>query len=485
MKIAPIQALAAIDPLFVEKLTDLERLILPALYILWRRPEQMISRADWRYLVFLCGRGWGKSFAIATEVNRRVEAGEAKAIGLMAPTEDRVEEVQIKFLIATAPPWFKPERYLGGLRWPNGVTAEVHTPIEPERSRSSNFDLVWLTEIVDWQASTRFQAFKTITTACRIGRAQVIADTTSKGKNDVIDHLFECNAKDPNAHPIVRGEMFDNPLLSKKYLKSECAKYTGQEFGEEVLGRKYSEAQGASWKQAWLDDHRVDAPPAKRARRIVAIDPAQVSHAGADETGMVVGDDDGAGHAYLVADLSGRMRPEEWGDLAVEECAERGAAGVVIETNHMGDQAAFTIKSRAAVYRSARFPRGLSVRILPKDDKKAFPPHAPGIIYIREKWSRVSKGARASGPASEGEAGNVHHAGPKERYAALELELTTYAGVGPSPNRLDAYAFLIAELRNLGEKTNAPPPADAEQARKAHENLRQRLAVIGRSRRVG
>jgi len=482
-RIAPVQALAALGETF-EGLTDVERLVLPYLYQLWRRPEQILSRFDWRYLTFLCGRGWGKSFAIATEINRRVEAGEAKSIGLMAPTEDRVEEVQIKFLIDVAPPWFKPERYLGGLRWPNGVVAEVHTPIAPEGSRSSNFDLVWLSEIIAWQHTTRLLAFKTITTACRIGAAQVICDTTSKGKNDVIDHLFERNASDPATYPIVRGTTFDNPLLGKKYLKAECAKYTGQEFGEEILGRKYSEAQGASWKQKWIDDRRLPAPPLRKARRIVAIDPAQVSHAGADETGMVVGDDDGEGHAHLVKDLSARYTPEEWGDAAVAECLA-GAAGVVIEVNHMGDQAAFVIKSRAALVKTERFPRGLSIRIL-KDDGKPFPPHAPGIIYVREKWSRTNKVERASGPASESEAGHVHHCGPKENYTELERQLTTYVlGVGPSPNRLDAYAFLITELRNLGEQSKAPPVADAAQAAQAHAALRERLRAVGKNRRIG
>lgn len=483
--VSPVQALAALAPDLFNDLSELEQLIVPFAFELWRRPEQIISRDDWRYLTYICGRGKGKTWAIATEVNRRVESGEATAVGLMAPTEDRVEEVQIKALIETAPPWFKPERYLGGLIWPNGVKAEVHTPIVPDGSRSSNFDLVWLTEIVAWQKTTRLEAFKTITTACRTGKAQVIADTTSKGKNEVIEHLLELHAKDPDAYPMIRGSTFDNPMLSRKYLKAECAKYVGQEFGEEIMGLVYRQAAGASFKQAWIDRNRVkpeDVPPL--ARKIVSIDPSLVSTDGADDKGIVVGGDDGAGHAYILADLSGPWTPEEWGDIAVEQCAEHGAAGVVIETNHMGEQAGYTIKSRAAVYKSAEFPHGLQVRYLPKSDGKPFPPRKPGIIYIREKFSRGSKQTRAGGAASETEAGHAHMVG---RFATLEGQLTTFIDGGGqrSPNQYDAHNQLIDELCDLAQETpKRAPAAQAAEVSEAQALMRKSWQQSTRKRTI-
>ncbi len=486
-QISPIQALATLAPDLFDSLSELERLVVPFAFELWRRPEQIISREDWRFLCYICGRGKGKTWAIATEVNRRVEAGEAKAVGLMAPTEDRVEEVQIQALIATAPPWFKPERYLGGLVWPNGVIAEVHTAIAPRGSAGSNFDLVWLTEIVAWQKTTRVEAFDCITTACRTGRAQVICDTTSKGKNEIIETLLELHATDPAACIMIRGSTFDNPMLSRKYLKSECAKYSGQSFGEEICGLVYRQSAGASFKQAWIDRNRVKADEVPRlVRKVVAIDPSLVSTEGADDKGIVVGGDDGRGHAYVTDDLSGPHTPEEWGDIAVEQCAEHDAAGVVIETNHMGEQAGYTIKSRAAVYRSAEFPHGLQVRYLPKKGGGPFPVRKPGIIYIREVYSRTDKQDRAGGSASETEAGHVHMVGPRGRFAVLEGQLTTYVvGTGQrSPNQYDAHNFLIDELCDLAQEKVRAPAVEAAQAAKAHELLRVGLKRIGSARRI-
>ncbi len=480
-KISPIEALAYLAPDLFDTLTDAEDLLLPFMYELWRRPEQVISRLDWRYLTYICGRGKGKTFAVGTEINRRVEAGEAKAIGLMAPTEPRVEQVQIGTLIATAPPWFKPERYLGGLIWPNGVVAEVHSAIEAERSRSSNFDLTWLCEIVDWQHTTRMQAFKTITTATRIGRAQVICDTTSKGRNDVIEHLLALHRADPATYPMIRGTTFDNPLLTKKYLKAECSKYVGQEFGEEILGLIYMQVAGASFEQAWLDRHRHAGAPPRLVRKIVSIDPALVSHEGADKKGIIGGGDDGHGHVYILGDFSDRLTPAHWGDVAVRLCAEEDYAGAIVETNHMGEQAAYTIKSRAAIYRSAAFPNGLVTRILPNDGKP-FPRRTPGVIYIREKYARTDKVSRAGGPASETEAGHVHLCGT---FPELEGQLTTYiAGQGRSPNQFDAYNYLVTELCDLAEDVKRMPRVEAAQAAHAQAELQHALRKIGAGRTI-
>lgn len=473
-RVAPAVALAHVAPEFFDTLTDAERLVLPFMHDLWLRPEQRVRRdGDWRYHGFIAGRGWGKSYTIATEINRRVEEGTAKHVALMAPTEPRVEEVQIKFLLDTAPPWFRPEPYKGGLVWPNGVCAVVFTPEAPGRSRSENIELTWLCEIVDWQANTRKDAFENITTATRIGRAQVIWDTTSKGKNEVIRHLESLNASDPYVYPITRGTTFDNPLLSRKYLASVCRQYTGRRYEEEILGRTFNESAGAVFRQEWIDAHRVSAvlPPDAIDLRLVAVDPALSNREDADETGIVVGSRDREREdVYVEQDLSGRYAPEEWGDIVVRQCADNGAAGAIVERNHLGDHPVYVLRSRAA-------NRGLTVHVLAKG--KPFPRRVPGRIYVREVVAARDKISRAGGPAAETEAGRVHLVG---ELPELELELTTYEpGVSKSPNRYDSCVYLVTELRGLAE---APPPtnpiADVHDARKAHAQLRERLSRIGR-----
>jgi phage terminase large subunit-like protein len=449
--ISPAQFAASV-PGFYESLTPRERAVLPFLSDFWLRPDQRITPGSWRSWGQLGGRGFGKSTAIAAFVNGEVAAGRATSIALMAPTDDRVEEVPIKFLIETAPPHMRPERYQGGLIWPNGVRAESFTPEAPGRPRSGNYSLTWLVEIVDWNPNTRLEAFKNITTACRVGRAQVVWDTTSKGVNDVILALLAAHARDPIANRITRGTMLDNPALSEQYLREECAKYLGREFAEEVLGRTYTETAGAQFQQAWLDRARVapeDMPAL--ANTIAVIDPAQSTRADADETGLArvsLGRD---GHVYFRDDESGRMSPEEWGDQAIAWCNE-DASGVMIERNKIGDLGVAVIRARAQT-------AGLKVRLL-TEAQRTFPARTRGVVYVREVVAASSKFSRGSGPAVHTEARRVHLVGT---FPKLEHELVTYEpGTRRSPNRYDCYVYGVLELAGLSRDTpGAPAVAEA------------------------
>lgn len=432
------------DPHAFDNLTPAQTLALAHCPELWLRPSQFIPRTNlWRYYGFVCGRGWGKSHAIATEIHRRVAAGEATRIGLMGPTEQRVDDVQVAFLVETSPPWFKAERYLGGVRWPNGVRALPFSAEEPDRPRGDNFDLAWLNEIVGWDPESARTAFNNITTAVRKGAAQVLWDTTTKGRNTVISHLFERFRDNPQRYPIQRGTMFDNPCLPPDYIRDEIAKYTpgSRSYREEVLGEFLDESAGALWRQRWLDDHRVSVAP-DLGLTLVSVDPALSARASADETGLVVGGRKD-GHAYIYADHSGHLAVEQWGDKAVAECLDNGAAGVIVERNHLGDNPAFVLRSRARC-------RGREIRVLAAD--RPFPPRDPSTIWVREVSATRSKGERARAPASETEAGRVHIVGTLHD---LEAELTSYEpGQRQSPNRLDALAWLVTEL--LGLRQGAP-----------------------------
>jgi phage terminase large subunit-like protein len=445
---APLTALAHCSDFDIDELSDAD--FIAAFGTdddIFLRPEQHIPEGMWRYYGFICGRGFGKSIAIASEINRRVIIGAARAIALMAPNEDRVDEVQIAFLIETAPPWFKPIRHLGALVWPNGARAEVFTPEAPGRTRSGNFDLSWLCEIVDWQHTTRKEAFDNITTATRVRGVyppQVIWDTTSRGKNDVILELLALNEEEPETYPIQRGTTFDNPMLPRDYLRAECRKYTGRRFGEEIKGEVYAENEGALWHQDWIDDNRRPHSPSPIALRLVSIDPAISIQETADDTGLIVGSADHVGDVYVEKDLSGHHAPEVWCELAVKECAENNAAGIVIERNRGGDVNIALIRVHAGL-------RGMALHMLKKEEP--FPRRVAGKIFVKEMWAATSKQSRAAGPASYGKLGRVHHVGPKEHFAATELELTTWEpGTRESPNKLDAHSYLIAELAGLNDE---------------------------------
>lgn len=444
------QALRA-NPRAFDALSDAETLALAYAHDLWLRPTQLIPAGAWRYYGFIAGRGFGKSTPIACEINRRVECGETTKIALMGPTETRVDEVQVEMLVETSPPWFRAEKYLGGVLWPNGVRAFPYTAEEPEGPRGPSFDLAWLTEIVAWDRSGAVTAFNNITTATRRGRRpQVLWDTTSKGYHEVIEHLLERNAENPARFPIVRGTMFDNHCLPPEYVKDELAKYVvgSRAYREEVLGEVLGEAAGALWQRAWLDAHRVaDARP---EHSVVAWDPALSTAPEADESGIVVVGRAGR-HAYVTEDLSGRYPPEDSGDLVVSRCIDHGCAGVVVARNHAGDNPASWIRSRAT-------NRGWSVVVIPTRDKRPIPPRQHGTIWVKELHESTSKGTRATPVATETEAGRVHLVGT---FPELEQELTTWRPGRKSPNRLDAMVQGVTEVLELWRDVGASARACA------------------------
>lgn len=479
--VAPVQLLLEIDPGFFKELSDVERLVVPYIYDLWMRPEQRIPRGRWSYYGFHAGRGFGKTLGICVEINRRVEAGESRSIGFMAPTLDRVDEVQHHNLIEIAPPWFRPVRYRGGLRWPNGVESIGFSPEAPGRPRSENLDLAWLTEIVDWQETTRLQAFNNITTACRVGEfPRVLWDTTSRGRNDVIEFLIALNEIDPETYPIVWGSMFDNPMLGQAYLEAECRKYSGRALDEEVHGKKYQSAAGASYRQEWINANRVPkAPPL--AKKLVSIDPGLSLEADADPTGYcVLGlgfDALGTPHAYTLRDRSARVPAEVWGDWVIEDY-KAGACGVLVETNHVGNTAHAVIKSRAELAK-------LEVRLLPREEKhKPFPERTEGVIYMREIFQRDDKGIRSQGPASETEKKRAHHVGV---YPELELEQTTYEPglTRKSPNRYDAYNAGVSELLDLDRPTPTDARANMKVTLEVAAKLNAEVRRVAARQRVG
>lgn len=469
--ISVVHSLAYVAPDVLDTLPDDLLALLVHAPALSLRPEQRIPAGDWRSQGFLTGRGWGKTHAIAVDYHERVRNGVIRRPALIAPTMDRVGEVQVAALLETASPLCPCEAYDGGVRWANGVVAEAVTAEVERPSSGSNYDFVWMTELVRWAPSTRRAAFDDITTACRIGVAQYVWDTTSSGKNDVIAYLLAQHEADPGVHRLVRGTMFDNPLLTRRYLIDEARKYGRgtRRYDEEILGLVFAEAAGALWEQDWIDTYRVNARPLAPVNVVLGLDPAGSADKSADEVGIAKAYLDGAGHVYL-EDLSGRMSPEEYASIVVREC-QRDASGVVVERNHFGAHCRDTIKMKAQL-------SGLRIELLP-DPTKRFPPRRPGTIHIREVVSHASKETRAAPVAVLAKAGMLHHVGTLAR---LEHEQTTWEpGTRKSPNRLDAAVFAVSEL---GDVTIVrPPDRDNESAIAARVTKALRLA--GRPRRMG
>lgn len=192
-------------------------------------------------------------------------------------------------------------------------------------------------------------------------------------------------------------------------------------------GKPRKRVDGALWRWSWVDTARVAKAPDLR-RVVVAVDPATTSHDESDETGIVVAGIGYDGRGYILADESGRYRPEEWARRVASAFAAHKADAVIAEGNQGGEMVASVLRacgSSALPVRTVHASRGKATRAEPV-----------AVLY---------------------EQGRVSHVGALAR---LEDQLTTWdpAASRGSPDRLDALVYALTELMTARAESNAAPP---------------------------
>jgi predicted phage terminase large subunit-like protein len=215
---------------------------------------------------------------------------------------------------------------------------------------------------------------------------------------------------------VTRGATRDNLAnLAPGVVADLERRYAGTRLGRQELdGEILDDSAGALWRWQWIDAARVTRAPDLR-RVVVAIDPAASSHDESDETGIVVAGVGHDGRAYVLADASGRYRPEEWARTALALYREHKADCIVAEANNGGEMVAATLRVH---------DRGANVRTV----------HATR-----------GKATRAEPVAALYEQGRASHVGALAR---LEDQLTTWdpATSRASPDRLDALVWALTEV---------------------------------------
>ena len=215
---------------------------------------------------------------------------------------------------------------------------------------------------------------------------------------------------------VTRGATRDNAAnLAPGVVADLERRYAGTRLGRQELdGEILDDSAGALWRWQWIDAARVARAPDLR-RVVVAIDPAASSHDDSDETGIVVAGVGHDGRAYVLADASGRYRPEEWARAALALYREHKADCIVAEANNGGEMVAATLRVH---------DRGANVRTV----------HATR-----------GKATRAEPVAALYEQGRASHVGALAR---LEDQLTTWdpATSRTSPDRLDALVWALTEV---------------------------------------
>lgn len=447
---------------------------------LWRftrRPSQIPPQGDWRWWLFMAGRGAGKSRSGAEEMRSAVDAGTTKLPLCVGSTAADVRDVMVEgpsgLLVALDD--LKP-RYLKSdlqIVIPDGPTIRLRSADAPNRLRGLNSDFVWCDEIAAWRYP---DAFDQIEFGLRIerpnggGSPRGIATTTPRplplikeliAREDVTVTVTSTYANaahlDPGAlarltaryegTPLGRQELhaelideIEGALWTRHIIDAHRAEFVAEyrgthhsgryrdEYETEQGGRAFLPFRASLARRVWRDQsgsavRRGPLPP-KLVRVVVGVDPSvgkAASETSANsECGIVaagLGDD---GEYYLLDDWSLSASPDRWALRVSNVALMWDADCVVAEGNQGGDLVRHVLHT--------------------------VNPDLP----VRTVHAQVSKQARAEPVAALAEQGRLHHVG---MMPLLEDQFCQWAPMSgmPSPDRLDAAVWAVRELMRARE----------------------------------
>ena len=192
---------------------------------------------------------------------------------------------------------------------------------------------------------------------------------------------------------------------------------------QELEGDLIDEIDGALWRIENIDANRLiletDDPQEifdaiNPLRVVIAVDPAVTANADSDETGIIVAAKGASGKGYVLEDLSGKYRPEDWPPVVIDAAERWNADRVVAEVNNGGDYIGTVL--RAAGYKGA---------------------------YDTVRATR-GKALRAEPVAMAYQKGRGVHVG---YFPELESQQTSWVpGEGNSPDRVDANVYAFSYL---------------------------------------
>ena len=381
------------------------------------RESQLPPDGDWDTWLILAGRGFGKTRTGAEWVRDQVENNRATRIALVARALDEAQSVMIEGesgILNISPQWNMPtyEPSKRKLTWPNGAFALVFSSHEPDQLRGPQFDAAWCDELASWQYPN--ETWDNLNFALRLGRRPRSVVTTTPKAVDLVRSL----PNRPGVH-VTRGSTYDNQdNLPPSFFNGLIDQYDGTRIGrQEIHAELMDEDEDALWKREWIENARLRTQP-PLSRIVVAVDPAMSTGPTSSETGIVVvGADMRRQHAYVLADESGRLSPNNWALRVIHLYDKFNATMIVVEDNAGGQMAEATIQNAVD-------------RTLP----------------VKTVRARRGKYIRAEPVASLYEQSRVHHVG---RFPALEDQMCTWnADLGPShsPDRADALVHAVTQL---------------------------------------
>ena len=258
-------------------------------------------------------------------------------------------------------------------------------------------------------------------------------DCNPRSKKDWDCKMFDQGFSPATNKPLQNRERYaytvvnnDDPVYLEQYANAtEAVK------NRYVRGLWTLENANAIFDQTTIDKFRVTSVDVPALKRIsVNIDPAVTTNEKSDLTGITITGLSRDGEAYVLADYSGKMTPQQWAEKAIWAYDFHQADIIVAEKNQGGLMVSETIfqQRRHAPVKLVHATRGKDVRAEPI-----------ALLYQQ---------------------GKVHHVTDPlapQALDALEEEMTEFgmAGKTKSPDRMDSLVWGLSELFEVAN-TSAP-----------------------------
>ena len=388
---------------------------------------------DWFVWALLAGRGFGKTRSGAEYVRKMSER--VGRIALIAPTAQDARDTMIEGesgLVAVCEKagmkiLYEPAKKR--VTFPSGARATLFSGEEPNRLRGPQHGLCWLDEPAHMPLIE--DVWNNLLFGLRLPpRPHVVITTTPTPKKWVRALVAEPRTR------VVRGATHENLVNLADEYRAVIAGYEGTRLGrQELYGEILEDVEGALWLATMLN--YASWGPEEMDRVVVAIDPAGTANRRSDLTGIVtVGmqrevRNQHNERAFVIADSSGTMSPQEWAKQAMRDYDRFGADAIVVEVNFGADMVKENLRHNGFDGRviEARAMRGKALRAEP-------------VVALYEQ-------------------GRVFHKGEKgmTNLEALEEEMLTWVpGEGASPNRVDSLVWAITELLKPGGQSGYMSP---------------------------
>lgn len=209
------------------------------------RTAQRPPVGDWRTWLLLGGRAAGKTRTAAELVRHWAESGQARRIGLVAPTAADYRDTMIQGpsgLLSIAPPWNRPrfEPSKRRLTWPNGAIAICLSADQPERARGLQFDRLWCDELCAWSRPQRM--WETVLLCLRLGDQPRAVVTTTPRPIEILTRILE----DPTTRLSKEATFANARHLAPEFISEIAAMYQGTRLGDQELHAEIVDTSAAA-----------------------------------------------------------------------------------------------------------------------------------------------------------------------------------------------------------------------------------------------